>query len=242
MKAICQLLAISIVGVLFTWGCQSNTPTTTTEGTTESPSPVAEKGSFDEELYLFANSEVAELIKQGKYKSGLDHYLEVGQTATKPDGEHYGSFFTGTEGNDTVQGIGKGEHAHFTGVALEIVPNQKDPFPLRPKNLGKGEMDILIGTTEGGNEFLLGSFITSVNPSAQPFYVGQGDADYAKIQNFTQSKDVIILAGKPEQYKWESSEGNTHIYTQGDLIAIVEGIDKLEVGGVYEEFGVFELK
>lgn len=104
-------------------------------------------------------------------------------------------------------------------------------------------MDIIIGTTGGVNEFLLGSFITSVNPTAEAFYVGKGDKDYAKIQNFTPSKDMILLAGKPDQYKWESIEGNVRISTSsGDLMAIVEGIDKLEVGEIYKEIGVFILK
>lgn len=89
----------------------------------------ADKESFHEAIYLLANPDVVELIKQGKYKSGLDHYMQVGQTAIKADGESYGSFFTGTNGNDTVRVIGKGEHTHITGVDFEIVAGQNDPFP-----------------------------------------------------------------------------------------------------------------
>lgn len=242
MKSIYQFF--SVMTILLMWGCQSSpTPTTTNTDSPEASSAIAQRESFNEEIYLLANPDVVELIKQGNYKSGLDHYNQVGQTATKPDGEHYGSFFTGTNGNDTVRGIGQGEHAHFVGIDFEIVPDQKDPFPLRPQSLGKGEIDTIVGTTGGVNEFILGSFITSVNPTAEAFYVGEGDKDYAKIQNFTKSKDMILLAGKPDEYKWESMEGNVRISTSsGDLVAIVEGIDKLERGEIYEEMGVFILK
>lgn len=227
MKYIFQLL--SIVGLIFIQVTVN--------------AEASEKTSFNEELYLLANPDVSELIKQGKYKSGLDHYNQVGQTATKPDGEHYGSFFTGTSGNDTVVGTGVGEHSHFVGVDFEIVPGTDDPFPIRPKSIGKGEVDVLIGTKEGSNEFILGSFITKVNPKAEPFYVGQGNADFATIQNFTKSKDMVLLAGKPDQYQWKSTGGYMQISTtNGDLIAIIEGVDTLEVEGVYEDVGVFSLK
>jgi hypothetical protein len=104
-------------------------------------------------------------------------------------------------------------------------------------------MDVLIGTKEGGNEFLLGSFITSVNPKAKPFYVGKGDADYARIQNFDKSRDEVILAGEPKQYKFDAVDGNVQILTvSGDLVAIVEGVNKLEVGERSKQFGVFGLK
>ncbi|MBF2026673.1 MAG: hypothetical protein IGS48_07895 [Oscillatoriales cyanobacterium C42_A2020_001] len=212
---------------------------------TESPVNVSTSqtpSGFDEALYVFANPDVKELIKQGKFQSGLEHYEKVGQTAKKPDGERYESFFTGTNGNDTVQGFGKGEHAHFAGVKIEIVDQEGVEFPLRPTSLGQGETDVLIGTTEGGNEFLLGSFITPVHPKAEPFYLGKGDADYARIQNFTPSKDSVILAGKPDQYKMETVDGNVRILLNGDLVAIVEGVEKLTVGDVVKEYGVFTMK
>jgi hypothetical protein len=232
--------------------CTSNSVISNSSTTESQPTPVSSPSdaattqahsSFDETLYAFSNPDVKDLIKQGKYQSGLDHYTQVGQTAKKADGEDYESFFTGTPGNDIVQGFGKGNHAHFSGVKIEIVDKKDDPLPLRPTSLGKGEMDVLIGTKEGGNEFLLGSFITSVNPKAEPFYVGKGDSDYARIQNFTKTKDGIILAGEPSQYKIVSSAGNVRISTvSGDLIAIVENIDKLEVDEIVKEYGVFSMK
>ncbi|MBF2098133.1 MAG: hypothetical protein IGQ88_07140 [Gloeomargaritaceae cyanobacterium C42_A2020_066] len=202
-----------------------------------------EVSSFNEPIYLLANPEVKDQIKAGKYKSGLEHFEKVGLTTKKPDGESYESFFTGTSGNDTIKAIGQGEHTHFSGVDLEVVPGQDGPLPLRPKSLGTGEVDILVGTTEGSDEFLVGSFITSVNSKPQPFYIGKGDADYARIKNFNKSKDSIILAGFPEQYQLKSVDGDFLISTkEGDLVAIVEGVDRLDVEGIYKEFGVSILK
>ncbi len=226
--------------------CQPTPPVANQSTPALSPVPVSttsQPPSFDEALYLFSNPDVATLIKQGKYTSGLEHYEKVGQTAKKANGEEYESFFTGSSGNDTVQGFGKGNHAHFMGVKISILPKKGDPLPLKPESLGQGEMDVLVGTPEGSNEFLLGSFITSVNPKAEPFYVGKGDADYARIQNFTKTKDVVILAGDPKQYTFKPVDGNVHMSTAGgDLVAIVEGIDKLEVGDGVKELGIFVMK
>jgi hypothetical protein len=226
-----------------------NTPAPTSTGIptatpTPNPSVQNEAANFNEALYLIGNPDVADLLKQGKYKSGLEHFTTVGKTAKKPDGEDYETFYTGTSGNDTVQGLGYGSHAHFIGINLEVVPDQKTPFPLRPQSLGKGEVDILVGNKGGGgNEFLVSSFITPVNPKAETFYVGKGDDDYARVQNFTPSKDAVILAGEPKQYKFEPKEGNFHISTaSGDLVAIVEGINELKVGEVTKEYGVFTMK
>jgi hypothetical protein len=232
-----------VMSGLIAVACQS-TPSTTTNTSSPSPTLAAQKpeANFDEGMYFFANPDVKKLIEQGKYKSGLDHYTQVGQTTKKPDGEDYESFFTGTDGSDTVQAFGKGKHAHLSWVAFEIVDKPKDPFPLRPKSFGKGEKDVLIGTVEGGNEFVLGSFITSVNSKAEPFYVGKGEDDYAQVQNFTPTNDVLLLTGIPNQYKFEAADSNLRISTtQGDLVAVIEGIDKLVVGDQIKELGVFTM-
>lgn len=200
-----------------------------------------EKAGFNSEIYLLANPDVTKLIQEGKFKSALDHYEKVGKSGKNPEGEAIEGYFTGTSGNDTVTGFG--QSPALTGVNFEIVSDQKGSFPIRPKSLGVGEVDTLVATKGSNNEFLLGSFITVANPKAEPFYVGKGDADYARIQNFTKSKDAITLAGEPQQYKFETGKGNFRILTaSGDLIAIVEGIDKLEAGKVSKQYGMFPLK
>ncbi|MEH2243279.1 hypothetical protein [Nostoc sp.] len=200
-----------------------------------------EKAGFNSEIYLLANPDVGKLIQEGKFKSALDHYEKVGKSGKNPKGEAIEGYFTGTSGNDTVTGFG--QSPALTGVNFEIVSDKKGQFPIRPKTWGVGEVDTLIANKGSNNEFLLGSFITVANPKAEPFYVGKQDADYALIQNFTKSQDRISLAGQPQQYKFETVKGNFHILTaSGDLIAIVEGIDKLKPGKVFKKYGVFTLK
>lgn len=246
------LTTVSAIAV----GCQQTATPPTTDGitsgrpTTEqasSPSSVAKvettSSKFDESMYAFANPEITELIKQGKYKSGLEHYTKVGQSTKKPDGGDYESFFTGTSRNDTITAFGTGKHNHLIGIKFEVVSRPGIKIPLRPQSIGSGESDILIGTKEGTNEFVLGSFITELSPKAEVFYVGKGDADRALIQNFTKSRDSIMLAGDPKQYKFESAQGNLRISTKkGDLVAIVEGVDKLTPGKISKEMGIFILK
>jgi hypothetical protein len=160
------LLSIAVVasGAIAT-ACQPTNPTASNPEASSTPQAVT--SSFDEAMYLFVNPDVKKLIEQGKYKSGLDHYTQVGQTTKKPDGESYESFFTGTDGNDTIEGFGKGE----------------------------------------------------------------------------QGKDVVVLSGQPSQYKFEAVDKNLRVSTtQGDLVAIVEGIDKLKVGDVVKEYGMFTMK
>jgi hypothetical protein len=201
----------------------------------------SEASNFNSDVYLMAYPDVAKQIKDGKFKSALEHYEKVGQNSKDPKGEDIGGFFTGTEGSDTVTGFG--QHPHLVGVNLEVLPGPKDTFPLRPKTLGVGEVDTLIGKVGAENEFLLGIFVNPANPKAEPFYVGKGEADYALIQNFSPTKDIIILAGQPEQYKFNPVDGKVRITTtSGDLVAIVEGVNQLKAGEVSKEFGVFTVK
>jgi hypothetical protein len=247
MKQILFTTILIATGTI-TIGCQQAViPPTTEQSSGLSTSPAIKvattNANFDEPMYAFANPEITALIKEGKYKSGLEHYTKVGQSAKKPDGESYESFFTGTSGNDTITGFGKGKHAHLIGVKFEVVTKPGIKIPLRPQSTGQGESDTLIGSKEGKNEFILGSFITELSPKAEIFYVGKGDADRAQIQNFTKSRDSIMLAGDPKQYKFEPAQGNLRISTTaGDLVAIVEGVDKLTPGDISKEMGVFILK
>ena len=57
---------------------------------------------FNEELYLAQNPEVADSVTSGKYASGYDEFIEVGQFV-----ERNGVIFNGTNGNDTVQASGQ---------------------------------------------------------------------------------------------------------------------------------------
>lgn len=217
----------------------SPTPTTSPTDTSTSQSTAG----LDSATYLLDNPDVSAQIKAGKFKSALDHYEQVGKSGKNAKGDRYESTFAGTSGNDTVRGLGAATHTHFIGVDLEVVPSKGGDYPVVFKSLGKGEVDILIGNSDGENEFILGSYITSANLKAEPFYVGKGDDDYARVQNFTKGRDAIYLAGVLDQYKLESANGTVRISTkEGDLVAIVEGVDKLKLGKISKEYGQFGLK
>ncbi|NJK28689.1 MAG: hypothetical protein HC940_00315 [Acaryochloris sp. SU_5_25] len=225
--------------------CQPSSPPTTQSPTpTTSTKPEASvKAGFNSELYLIDNPDVPDLIKSGKFKSALDHYEKAGKFGKNAKGKRYETTFTGTSGNDTVQGLGPAEHTHFIGVGYIVDPAKGGDYPVLNTSLGEGEVDTLIGNTEGENEFILGSYITSAVPKAEPFYVGKGDADYARIKNFTRKKDSLYLSGLPEQYKIESAKGMVKIFTkEGDLVVIVEGVDKLAFGELSKEYGQFAVK
>lgn len=220
----------------------SNSSPVTTQKAAPSPNPTADKlSSFDAELYLLAYPEVEKQLKEGKFSSALEHYQQVGQSSKDAQGEMMAGFFVGTGGNDTVTGFGK--HPHLAGVKFEIVPSSQDKLPIRPQTLGRGEVDRLIGQPGSDDEFLLGSFVNAVNPKAEPFYVGNGEADYAKIENFQPKEDMIVLAGTPQQYIIKPEGKQVRILTaSGDLIAIVDSTTRLTVGEVVKEYGIFIVK
>ncbi|RFP60641.1 MAG: hypothetical protein BJG00_006260 [Limnothrix sp. CACIAM 69d] len=196
---------------------------------------------FDQALYALAYPEVNKEVKAGKFASPLAHYQAVGQSGKDANGEDIAGFFMGTGGNDTISGFG--HHPHISGVAFEIVADKGGELPIRPKTLGQGEVDRLVGQPGSEDEFILGSLITTANPKSAPFYVGKGDADYAQIDNFKPGEDTILLAGKPEDYSLQPQDKTLRISTKsGDLVAIVQGVDRLTVGDVVADYGIFILK
>jgi hypothetical protein len=250
------MMGISMIAI----ACESSSPpTTNTPSSTISPSPVSgtntssaspipvpisqAKAGFNEETYLLFYPDVAEQIKAGKFKSALEHYEKVGKFGKNAKGENYESTFAGTSGSDTVEGLGSAYHSHFIGVSLTLDPKNSGEDPTVFGSLGQGEIDTLIGNREGENEFILGSYITSANPKAEPFYISKGDDDYARVQNFKKGRDAVYLSGSLNDYKLESANGTVRISTvKGDLVAIIEGIDKLEFGKISQKYGQFSFK
>jgi Ca2+-binding RTX toxin-like protein len=196
-------------------------------------------GGFDEDLYLLSTPDAAKAVADGVFRSGLEYYVEVGQYATNSEGEPGEGFFTGTNGNDFV--IGFGANAGLSGVGITATDASAGSYTY--DSLGVGEVDTLIGGS-AENGFLLGTITNPGTPETKPFYVGKGDADYALIKNFKGGevgKDQLILAGNPDDYTYETVDGNVEVSYQGDLISIVEGVDSLQVSGVFSDFGIFTL-
>lgn len=185
---------------------------------------------FNEEVYLELYPDVAAAVETGTFSSGLQHYDQYGQT------EGRFALFSGTSGNDNITSFGKS--STITGVDISLV----DPGTVESENAGAGEVDILTGGS-GSDLFLLG--ITSSFPGIpQVFYDDEGSDDYAVIQNFQPGSDVIQLAGyQAFFYNLQEVDGNLNISnaTNGDLIAIVEGVTSLSPLADESSAGRFQL-
>jgi hypothetical protein len=165
---------------------------------------------FNEGLYRSANPDVDDAVQAGLFTSGLDHYLQFGKLEPAR-----GSAFTGTSQNDII--VSFGSQSELLGVAVELPT-------LEPKNLGVGEVDILLGGSQS-NFYYLGIASTSgPNPVPKKLYVGGGDNDFALIRSFDASSDFIQLAGSLEEYTQQVVNGSLEISTaSGDLVGVVEG-------------------
>jgi hypothetical protein len=172
---------------------------------------------FYEPIYPVQNPDVDALIAEGKYTSYYDHLLKAGQFEERED-----TFLVGTSGDDTLYGLG----SESVLVGVPISDAAYDPLAIQPIDTGVGQQDTLVGSSDR-NIFLLGSG-KRLDETPQLFYVGEGDNDYARIQNFDPLLDYIVLTGRPEDLKFETVDGDSYISTkEGDLVAIVEDIPKL---------------
>ena len=72
----------------------------------------------------------------------------------------------------------------------------------------------------GEDTFILGDAI-------QSYYLGQGNEDYALIQDFNEAEDLVQLHGSTADYTQQYQDGSTYVFYQGstsDLVAIFENI------------------
>jgi hypothetical protein len=169
---------------------------------------------FSERAYLLAYLDVNAAVNAGFFSSGLQHYQQFGQFE-----ENRFGFFLGTNANDNI--IGFGNNKIIAGLGLDVLVNGSTVA-------GVGQIDTLIGSP-GRDFFLLGHpTLSLLAPTPQQFYVGGGNTDYALIQNFQQSSDMIVLEGVPENYTSQVVNGSLNISTSsGDLVGIVEGVTSL---------------
>jgi hypothetical protein len=170
-------------------------------------------------LYPIQNTDVDALIEAGEYTSYYDHFLKAGQFEQRED-----TVFAATEGNDTLYSIGW--ENILSGVPITQA-QYEGGLDIVPSNLGSGQIDILHGNGGSGKEtiFMLGNS-TLLNDTAQSFYLGNGDADYALIKNFT-AGDRIFLGSDVAGFTQTVVDDNLHIAKDGDLIAIVENRTEL---------------
>jgi hypothetical protein len=204
--------------------------------------------AFNSTIYRAAYATVDNQITNGLpapngvvYTNALDYYNGYGKTVPSLEG-----FFTGSKGNDTVTGSGAevngngGVDVDLYGIDFTITDVTPTSVRITPKSLGIGEIDTLVGRTDPNLEdgFFLsalnGTFTTRnglnnpVSGGTQGLYVGRGDRDFGRIQNFNSNKDYVSLSGAVNSFNYlYEGNGDFKIYKQtgrgkGDLVGIVE--------------------
>ncbi|MBE9228310.1 hypothetical protein IQ264_23075 [Phormidium sp. LEGE 05292] len=193
---------------------------------------------FNEKSYIINNLDVANAVRLGIYKSGLQHYQIAGQAEGRI------GYFTGSNASDVVTAFGPKTEIYGVGVTNVVDDASGETYDIRTTSNGSGEIDTLIGGS-GQDEFVLGTgrlSTTSGTAGVQSYYLSSKDSgndDYALIRNFEKGKDTIVLAGPPSQYILVPNgyRGNLTIYTtsnsnlgrQSDLVAVVEGNPNLAI-------------
>ncbi|NEP82639.1 MAG: hypothetical protein F6K39_33520, partial [Okeania sp. SIO3B3] len=186
------------------------------EGTVTTLAIGEEGGDFDEEIYRQSYPGIDVAINRGEFSSGLEHYIQFGQSEIERIG-----FFTDNDGNGIINAFGN--NTRIVGVSVigyDIINDR-----IIPGSSGTGEIDILVGSSgiEGVDQFILGS------SQGSPFYVGFGDSDFALIQNFDVPLDRIQLSGSLNDYSFEIVNNSVNISTvSGDLIGIIEDVSSLD--------------
>ncbi|MFB2836913.1 hypothetical protein [Floridanema evergladense] len=196
---------------------------------------------FNENYYYVLYPTVSRAVASGQISSAQTQYIRNGRF------EGNTGFFSGTSSNDIITGLGPSGNA-IVGISVDInatVTGRPDPIP---RSVGTGEVDVLIGGS-GADRFGLGFGRSSSVSAIQRFYVGQGNNDYAYIVGFESGKDLLQLAGSPNDYTTTSGAfsfaGNrtsgVSIFYNGDLIAAVEGVSSLQLAGQDTTAGSFTI-
>ncbi|MGC1525335.1 MAG: calcium-binding protein [Phormidesmis sp.] len=135
-------------------------------------------------------------------------------------------FIRTDQGGDTViAGTGNDEIEFLGGGGVDTL------IGVDPENgAGRGEIDLFrensnsarLNLRRNAEIFILGNNDTS-------FYVGEGDNDFAQIQNFKLDLDRIQLFGSAEQHEIRRFDANgirgAGIFFEGDLVAVLEDIN-----------------
>ncbi|MGL5510578.1 MAG: hypothetical protein ACRDB1_13235, partial [Microcoleaceae cyanobacterium] len=210
--------------------------------------PTVQPPLFDENLYLQRYPEIQTAVNSGAIASGQEHFANWGKTEGRSGGafneeiyrqlypevlnnltglEHYVDYgknenrvgvFTGHTGNDFITAFGN--VTIISGVNL-LAYDSTTGQVTTDTDFGVGQVDILNGGT-GVDRFIIGA-----NPYY--FYVGEGNNDYAQIQNFDVTQDQIQLPGSIENYSFDLINNSMNIATAdtGDLVAIIKDVPSL---------------
>jgi hypothetical protein len=159
---------------------------------------------------------LTQYVTTGQYSQGISGFFS-GAAAGSPTTNSS----TPANGNDTL--IAYGRRTKITGVDVSMVDGV-----VTAGNTGVGQKDVLVGSMDGVDEFLLGI-------GSQKLYVGDANdtTGFATIKNFQKSIDRVVLAGPKTDYQLSIVNGSTEIRTTGnDLVGIVEDVSNLNAFNV----------
>jgi hypothetical protein len=172
---------------------------------------------FNEAYYLANNPDAKADIAAGLYKSGFDHFLQVGVLDDRP------ALYNGIAGKDPFFYTFGAENYIFT---VPVTQFDLATGTYRTETLGVGEDDHAHGSRFGTDYFFLGD-------GKSDFYIGQGKDDSFLIGDFDPKEDFILLSNSTPSYKIElvenlSTRGGPPFKTRnifnadGDLMARIE--------------------
>lgn len=123
----------------------------------------------------------------------------------------------GKGGNDIMHGH-RGDDIMFGGNGDDILAGGPGADHLNGTggDKGTGEVDVLIGG-KGADVFHLGD-------NSTVYYIGEFDADFAKVMGFNASEDTLRLSGSASDYSFGVSSNGKHteISFGGDLVGVVQ--------------------
>ena len=129
---------------------------------------------------------------------------------------------SGFEGDDILRG-GEGDDILYGGNGNDTLKGT-DAI-----SAGANTVDVLQGGA-GADRFILGD----VN---QTYYVAAGLDDYAVIEDFNSGEgDVIQLHGSIGDYQTQQVNGNTELFYQNDMVAVLENTTNVDLTSNNFEF------
>ena len=189
------------------------------------------EGSFTDALREAVQSGAGGEVEDIKYKGTDGNDIAMGGAGDdEMKGEKGEDILYGMAGEDKVEGK-DGNDTLFGGTGNDEVKGGKGDdtiygIDINDALLGGGEIDKLKGE-DGADRFILGN-------ASGVFYKGQGNADYALIDDFEiDESDRIQLSGGAGNYTLQQDvsglKKGTAIVSQGDLVGIVKDAEDLSL-------------
>ena len=182
-------------------------------------------------IAIVRNANVFDVQNQVQYLGGTVFPPPVGGNVIR--GTNGNDFLIGLSGNELILGLGGNDTLNGSvGNDTLIGANQS--------TRGANEIDLIIGGagSSGSDVIVLGDAVNGA------YYVANGNRDYALIQNVDvngNNTDIFQLAGSANDYNFVQAGIDTRISlnSNGDLVAIVQGVDSFTVSNAAQYVGGF---